>query len=1018
MVGEMATDRLGALRLAGRALWERRGQTLLIVLIGALVSGTVVFAAGYQRQVQETVVDATFAANGPGSAWMLRGSPEADLTAALPDGWDALFEPPVAGQVAAASWVTPRYPLGIGGALTWRADICAHLLFTGGRCPTGTDQVAVSAADAERYEIRVGQRVGLQSSISKPVPVTVVGIYRPKAEGEGYWFGNPPVGSSGFVNDEPRSNPLITVGNVGDDVPGAQHTLDLRLDRAVADVATLPEIEAATTILAATAPREEIVLTTAIPVSLAHIAAERARTVTGLALTLVQLAALIVVVLVLLASVAITSQRGELGLARLRGQAGRRAGRQVVGRWALAVALGWLLGWVPALVALFFTATGLPGQRGLRLVPVVPIAAGAALLLMVAAIVPATRAMVRQPVVELLRTSPPAAAESGRRELIVDVAVLAAAASGLVVALQSGTSSLLGLLVPSLLAIAVGIVLGRIARRLADRVRARRLRTGRAPGALLTAILLSRLRGQRLTIVTVCLASAFAVFAVQVQAIGTAVRRHEAGVRTGAAAVLTVDGDPSALVAALDQLDPAHATDRATMTAVVLTRRADAGATRGMYVEPAAFDALAYGADQAADRSVWQAIAAPSTRPVDLVGENVTMTIGAHGRLGETDPDDPTRVGGRAELGIGYLDARGGRRTLALGSVSLAAAGPQTLRRDIDCAAGCRLLQLTVAPDGPVRGELPLTAMSAGGHRLDLGSAGDWVQPPGVGPGAEVVARPSVAGLVLAIDSGGGTVALQQAWAPTVLPVLAAEDVRLGVDPTIAAPDGTAVRVESVARARDAIPRALAGVVVGDLESARRNGYATATPETSVQVWLSAATADRVAAICAGLADRGLPVIQVDRVQSALAAQRLTAAALTGVVAPAFAVLALIFGGLAIALTAAGQQGVLGRDLAALRLAGVGDRVLRRSVLRTYVWPVVVAALAGTAIGVLGCLLVADALPVLPDRSPAIHPDLDPRPVALALSALGCLVVLVGTATFCAVRVVAGSSADRLRSRR
>ena len=1023
----MVTDRLAAVRLAGRALWERRGQTLLIILIAALVNGTVVFAAGYQRQVQETVVDATFATDGPGSAWMLRGSSTSNPGAALPDGWDALFEPPVAGQVAPLSWVTPRYPLGIGGVLSTRSDICAHLVFVTGHCPTGTDEVAVSAADADRFGIRAGQRVRVQSSISTPVSVTVVAIYRPRDQAEGYWFGNPPTGSSGFdTRDQPRSNPLITVGDVAADVPGAQRTLDLRLDRAVADVDRLPAIREATATLVSTAPRDGIILTTGIPQSLARIAAERVRAAAGLSLTMAQLTALVVVVVALLASVAIAAERGELGLARLRGLSGRRAGRQTIGRWALAVSLGWLLGWLPAMAALWYVAARLPDGT-VPVVAFVPLAAGAALLLMIAAIVPATRTLVRRPVIELLRTSSPAAHDRVLRELVVDVAVIVAAASGLLVALQSGASSLLGLLVPSLLAVAIGIALGRLVTWLADRARRRRTRTGDRAGGLLTAILVGRLRGVRLAMVTVSLTTAFVVFAVQVQTIGSTVRLHEAEVRTGATAVLTVDGEPSDLLHALDELDPSHATDRATMTAVVVTRRADATATRGMFVEPAAFAALAFGAERAAGPGDWQRIAAPTTRPVDLSGDTLSLTIGPHGALGGTADGDPARVGRRAVVGLGYLDAAGTRRTLNLGTITLDRSGAQSLRRPIECTASCRLLQLTVAPDGPMRGALPVTALAVGpglgsgssgsgssgsvsvARSVDLGSASDWTQAPTVGPGAEVAARPGDPGLVLAVSSGGGQVAVQQAWAPAVLPVLTAEDVRLGVAPTIAAPGGTPVAVDAVARAQDAIPRELAGVAVADLEAARRNGYLTATPETSVQVWLSAAASERVDAISAELAGRGLQVTSVDRLDTALAAQRLTAAALTGAVTPLLAALALVFGSLAIALTAAGQREVLGRDLAALRLAGVADRVLRRALLRTYVWPVLVAVLAGVLAGTIGCLLVAGALPVLPDRSSAIHPDLSLRLPALALSVLGCLGVLVAVAAGSAVLILGRS---------
>ena len=460
---------------------HRRGQTLVIVLISALVSASVISAAGYQRQVQQAVTDATFAPDGPNSAWMLLGPADTDLSAVLPEGWDRSFDAPVAGRIADVTWQSPRQSTAIEGTLMWRADSCQHLMMVSGRCPRARDEVAVSSVDAERYGVRIGQQISRQSTISEPVAATVSGTYEPMNPTDAYWFGTAPVGASGYdTKDRAQSNPLFTVRDFGD-APGTQETLDLRLDRSVASVDELPELRSATTALATEALRNKIRLTTAIPASLDRIAAERTRAVAGLGLILVQLAALVVVVVTLLASAELAAQRRELGLGRLRGESGRSLQRQVVGRWAAAITIGWLIGWIPGLGLSAAVAGVLPGQHGLPVTPAVVVAPLMALVAMIAVILPAARSTLGKPVIELLRTAPSVHRDAGRRQLVADAVVVVAALSALVVAAQSGTSSLLGLLVPSLLAIAAGLLLARGTIWTAGIARRRWSRGGTAP---------------------------------------------------------------------------------------------------------------------------------------------------------------------------------------------------------------------------------------------------------------------------------------------------------------------------------------------------------------------------------------------------------------------------------------------------------------------------------------------------------------------------------------------------------
>lgn len=994
MTGPQLTTR----RLITRSLAHRRAQTLVILVVSGLISAAVVFAAGYQHQVQQTIVDATFAGES-GNTWRLIGEPGIDLAALLPPGAGRLTEAPVAGRSESITWTSDRSGGPVDAVVISRTDVCAHLVLVAGRCPSRADEVAVSTADAAAYRMAPGDRLQEQATISQESTFTVAGVYRPHDPAEPYWFGATPTGRSGLIRVDTtdfQGDQLITVA---ESFGGPfSETLDVRIDHTALRTANLDRLRADTAALDDAAVHHQSRLVTGVPGSLDRIAAERSRVTTGLALTLAQLAALVLVVVVLLASVALADQRSELGLARLRGEPPGALRRLVIGRWGAVVLAGWLLGWVPGLAVLGVLAVRLPGQHGLPVGPALMVAPGLTLLIMIGAVLPATRSVLAQPVVALLRSGPSGARSEGGPQLLVDVTLLALAAAGLVVAAQAGTASVLGLIAPSLLAIGVAVLLVRLLGRLAATARVQLTRGRLRPEALLTAILIVRLRGLRIVVVATCLAAAFAVVAVQVQAIGSAIRTHDAEVSTGAVGVVAVTGKLPKVLGALDELDPQHATPAATMTPVVLTRRADPAALRGMYVEPAGFQRVALGADLVTGPETWARIVAPAVDPVTFTGSTVTAEVAAHEALGRTGTGDmAARTGTRADLGLDYLDAAGTPRSVVLGRLDLAAGPAQRFGRAVDCASGCRILRITLTPNGPVLGELRLVSLAASTNSstrpVDLGLANRW--QPGTAPGASLRAQPGPSGLTLRVDSGGNAVAVQHAWLPLVMPVLVAADVGTDADPTLAGPDGRPLRIDPVARAKDAVPRELDGVAVGDLTTVRRDGVRPGLSQADVEIWLSPAALDRLDEVTAGLERRGVSVLRVDTVQQAGAAQRSTAAALTGQIAPGLAGLAAVFAALGIALAISGQRAALARNLAALRLAGLPEPTLRRPVLLVYLGHAFLAVVLGALTGSLGCVLVIDSLPLLPDAPPAIRLDLGLRPGPLLVTVAAMLTVVV-----------------------
>lgn len=977
--------RFGAFQLARRTLWQDRAQTLLLIIVGALISGTVVFAAGYQRQVQQAIADVTFAIDGPGNSWRLTGTAQqADLRSMLPSETEELFEEPVPGSTVRSSWSSTKFSRPVQGSLAWREGLCDHVVMVMGRCPSSKAEVIIAADDSVAYRTMPGDVVVIGATGGEPREATVSGVYRVRDITDSYWFGLPPVGGSGFDADGvPHANSLFATPDL---ILGfqVQHSLDFRLDKQALELADLPTLATATSELSAQAGQHQARLITSIPDSLDRIAGEQSRARAGLALMLTQLAALVVVVVGLLVSVTLSAQRTELGLARLRGEPTALLRREVLGRWTAALGLGWVLGWLPGLGLLTVMSSRLPGHRTVSASAVLIAAPMLTLLLLLAAVLPAGRQLLAQPVVALLRAVPPSARGRERSDLLVDLLAVVVGIGGVVVAMQVGTDSVVGLLVPAFAAIAIAIGLHRGIGAIAAVVRKRWLRRPGSSNVLLTAVLMLRLRGFRIMIVTVCLATAVATFGIQLMLIGGSARRHIAEVRTGAESVLTVSGDPGTVLAALDEIDPGRASGEAGSSVVVTTRRVDAAAVRGMFVEPAIFAQQALGAGSTADQAGWQAISAPSIDPIELRGDQIELTVGEHEDLRATVQGGGTasdagqdRTGTTARARLDLLTAQNRPLSIELGRISLAPGPSQVLRRPVDCATGCRLVRIVISPNGPMDGALPLSGLRTlhGDNPvdIDLGPPDAWQPLPLVDPNTAVASSSGTGGPELTIRTSGTPGGIQHAWLPGVLPVLDASGGRLGINPTIAAPDGSPLPIRPVGTANDAVPRELTGVAVGDLTSVLRSGPMGLGDRTSVQVWLFDPTLEPQ--ITRGLLDHGIKITGTDQLSAAVEAQRSTAAALTAQVIPGFVGIAGVFAALGLTLIMAGQRGVLARDLAGLAIAGTRRRTLRRSVLVTYLGPALIAILAGVAAGALGCALVVDGLPLVPDAPPVIGID-------------------------------------------
>ena len=186
------------------ALRYRRAQTVVVVVLSALVTTCLVLAPLYTRALEQAMVR-TMLRDASAEQIGLRLSSTSSTEPALalpPDALEQLppdtirpfFGPPVASSAVDVR----RMPVAgePGGRLLARDGMCEHVRFADGRCPTAQGEIAVSADQVKAYATPVGATLdvaefdGAVSSLEAAPRTTlrVVGVYEP-LDGP-YWFGD------------------------------------------------------------------------------------------------------------------------------------------------------------------------------------------------------------------------------------------------------------------------------------------------------------------------------------------------------------------------------------------------------------------------------------------------------------------------------------------------------------------------------------------------------------------------------------------------------------------------------------------------------------------------------------------------------------------------------------------------------------------------------------------------------------------------------------------------------------
>ncbi len=1017
----------GRLAVAWSAARHRPGQALTLVLLSALVTASAVLGPLYARSLEHALLRdaldrASVMATGVVVEQVSDGARVPSAATALsriPASVLPLLEPPtaiVSGQVT-LSMAERR---GGGGVLVTAyapAAGCAWLTIVSGRCPTAATDVLVSAAEARFEGWKVGDRVGLVATPGGQVPdarardtARIVGTYE-QVPDDAYWFGVRLIGRAGTrvvagLGSTPQVDAPVVAPTFFEKFPaGSTLTVTRALDRSALGVDALPSVVATLTAekarpLGDSAPT----LRTALDEVADTVVRGQAQASVLVPLLLGQLALLAAVVLGLAASAAVEQRRPEIALVRLRGHGVRGARRMLLAELGGLVAVGVPLGAVVAVVVdELVSRVWLPGGGAVDVPAGAVVAAAAALAVGILTVLVAARGPLREPIPSLLRRVPPR--QSGFAVGLADAVVVTVAAAGVVTIVTGSVSGPVVLATPALLALAVGLLLAMVLVPVAARLGHLALRRGHVAAGV-TALQVARRPGVRRVVAIVTVASALLVFATDAYLAGQRNRAERASLETGAQVVLQTDSkEPRQLRELLRRLDPASA----WVAPVAHLQPGNSDAVATMAVVPPAMARVALPTGVGSGPSVdWSTVSAADLTSAELAGRSATVEVSdVHIDRVLTGLDPSPRARDVLPLRLELQDSEGGSVSVPMGVVPFRSTGPTRLTAAVPCAPrSCTLVGISIdrAADETrlIGGSVTVDRVTApGGRPVQLGRL-TWssygtpysldrleVSRPGFSTVSTRASEPTVARIRFASTGGVVTASTTPAPLPTVV-----APATSGSTPEVTSVNGfvgTAVTVAEKARVR-VVPGGFTNVALVDYDAlASRASRLYASGSLDVLV----ADPARVGEVTTALARSGIAVRErTDRAEVLDAFDR-SASAWSLRLALVVGVIALLMGALVLVLVGVTSWRSRSRDLAALRLAGVGAGTMRRVGVAEQVAVIVVAVVVGSGCGVVGARLALRLVPFFTTPSEVFVPDVRPAVGAMALSAGVTMVWLV-----------------------
>lgn len=1008
-------------RLAGlvRGLLHRGGSAVMIfaaalVASAAAATGPAYYAAAKTSILHDTVADASYLGRGfeadqTGAVNSLMDPLAAEVQGELGRSGRAgaarLFAAPVESLETEALDV----PLNASIPLVWRSGVCAQLRIRGS-CPAHRGQIVISSSLSSSLALSHPWRIGQRLALPGWGKLTITGIYTPPDISKDYWFGR---GPSYFPYEHPAKGPSLhpllydAMFTARATMAGASRVtqgtgvLDYLLRPAHLSAADVPGLLARMNALTNSARLnvQQVIITSDIPATLGTVEAGWNAIAVPVLLITAQLLVPVWLLLFLAVRDAAEARGPEIALAKLRGYGPWRSIVFGLSEPALlllvALPAGALAGWaVTAALGRVLLRPGTP----VGLPPLAWAAAAAATAGGLTAMLIAAWRTVRRPVVEQWRRAGQRAAGRG---WLLDAVLLTGAVAGLIDLavggqIASARRSVLGLLVPGLVGLAVAVVASRLLPVACRALFQPTSRAGGLGGFLAVRHIVRRAGSVRTTMVLIT-AFALAGFAVAAWAVNRGNDQLIASTEVGAPAVLTVSVPPGRdLGAVVDRVDPegrlAAAVDRYTS----LT-----GGTAGLSVlgvQPQRFARVAYWNHSFAAAplpSLAAALTPPAPPPVTLTGDAVRVTVRVR-----------SLVPAGAELAANVVVPTGtGLTPVSLGR--LPARGTVTLIGQL-AGCPCTLHDLAInlitgqAPPS-VAGNLVLTRLQVhrgtGWATVDAGFTGASRWRPGIADHPPDVLRAAASGLGWRfVTPGNQSPAIVVADRPAVLPAIVSAALTGGRHGTFTGVglDGGPLPVRPVAVAA-AVPAAPANGIIVDRRYAELAAAGNLSGVTE-QVWVTAGARQLIEARLAAAHVRVLSVQEASAVAARLGRQGPGLASVLFLAdAAAAAVLAVAGAILGLYLSARRRR----YEYAALVASGVARRTLRRALLAEQVAVLGFGTVVGIAAGLAAAAVV---LPNVPEFIGPVATQLSYTPPA------GQLAVLLGVAA--ALMLVAAVAAS------
>lgn len=1035
---------LVGVRLAFRGLWYRRSTALIVLVLSVVASAASVVAPLYSRAAEESIVRDTLQRADPATLSVQISVPTSGGGAGFGDARDPGF---VLGKVR-ADLTNPAFGKGrlayiggllfhptagdfnggkVSGMLVDRPGVCAHLPVTEGRCPTAPDEAMLSRRSLELIGAKVGQTLTADftdAGSGRPtLTMHVVGSFDPVPVDSPYWAGHPY-----FESFYPRATP---VGMVGENPPvadpvflGAGSAEANGVTRYTVDVPVRPDLVRLddTTALSRQIRRLNedmsgylLNSSSQLPAALQRASDGRDLVRIAAPLAVAQLVLLSWWTLFLVVGSATEERSPELGLAKLRGLSGGQTSRfglaEIVWLLLVAAPLGTVLGYLAVRGAashVFAPGTQVVLTRSVLLTVSAALAGG----VVTAAL--AARRVFRRPVGDLLRRVP--SRRAGKRAGLLEGLVLALAVAGVVqlVSDRGQRPSPVALLAPGMVAVAGGLLAGRllvsVARSRVDRATER----GRAAHLVGWSGVARRPGTARIASV-LAVATCLLIVGVEAWTVAERNRVERATAETGAAVVLHVRAPgPRELLAAVRDADPAGGYAMAAVQVDASNQEPSVlavDATRADRV-------VAWGTPGAGPARSLRSLLLPPLPPSIVVRPGQVTVTATTSRLRSPSP---------VTLSL-RLAHDGASLQVPLGAL---ARGRHTYRGTVpgDCSTGCRLAALALSHPGT---DIENASVRVTYDALAAGPAGaltpvdaGFAVPGGWRPTAPSLGGPRIAmdpGRALTVDSdfsGGLLVEAVHGDAPEPLPAFAsagsgARRGEAGAVPIVTASglSGDETRFRAVGSG-PFVPHVGGDSVLVDLGLALR--LSDAAPSGDRQVWLSRDDRHDERALVAALGRSG---IRVDGRESRVALERRYAGdgavlALRLLLVCGSAAVLVSVGALLVAAYVGRRQRAY--EVAALRVVGLSRRTVRSLLLRENLGTVLVALVSGGLAALVATWVVLPSLPQFDDPSDTVAVRYTPDAASgwAAVGGLGLLLVIVGLLV--AALQLRGGRSDRLR---